>query len=230
MGILKDKPESDAAGPKGSDRRQWQRHPLRDARGTLSWQEDGETVSCDATVDNISGGGVAVRVEREPRGVHQVRLHIDSVSASTQPWISELVGSSREPSGSFALRLKFTHWIPLDSVLDKHRERRMWQRYPANEIPMTLTWEENEKEVTVTGELVNISGGGAALIIDVHPPFNRGMWLELKDRSHMIEPVESRLVVVSDDPSGVKIARLWFVGPCSLELFEIARQGGVMSK
>jgi hypothetical protein len=220
------KPENLVGETSPRDRRQWPRYPLRDAHGTLSWQKDGQDFQCGVTIDNISGGGVAVLVDQPLDGVPSVSLRLDSAAPNMEPWVSDVVGASRQEDGRYFLRLRFTRWIPLDTVLEKHRERRMWQRYPANEIEMTLTWEERGKEVTVVGRLANLSGGGAALITTVHPPFNRGMWLELLDRSHMIEPVEARLVVFSDDPSGLKIARLWFVGACPLELFQLCREAG----
>ena len=41
----------------------------------------------------------------------------------------------------------------------------------------------------------------------------------------MLDPIESRLVVTSLDPSGSKIARIKFIDPCPMVLFESAIHG-----
>ena len=56
------------------------------------------------------------------------------------------------------------------------------------------------------------------------PPGNP-VWLTLAAESALITPVESRLVAVSNDASGLRIARLRFVEACPMHLFELAVHG-----
>jgi hypothetical protein len=56
-------------------------------------------------------------------------------------------------------------------------------------------------------------------------PAGQSVWLTLAAESALITPVESRLVAISDDASGLRIARLRFVEPCPMHLFELAVHG-----
>ncbi len=93
------------------------------------------------------------------------------------------------------------------------------------ETRAVLTWTEDDIARMVRGELLDISGGGAAVITDIEPSADRPIWLGLESESLTIDPVESRLFVISDDPSGVKIAHLSFVELCPIALFELAVHG-----
>jgi hypothetical protein len=107
-------------------------------------------------------------------------------------------------------------------------ERRLWERYPAGATPAMLTWVVGEIEGRALGELRNLSGGGAAFVSQVMPPAHVAVWLRLAigvPRADRIEPVESRLVRTSDDPSGAKIAHLEFVGTCPIVFFELVVDG-----
>ena len=88
-----------------------------------------------------------------------------------------------------------------------------------------MSWIENDGERNVRCELLNISGGGAAVITDIEPPADKPIWFGLESATLTIDPVESRLVVISDDTSGVRIARLMFVDLCPMALFELAVHG-----
>ncbi len=115
------------------ERRQWTRYALRDARGKLSWGEGAEHSTCEMTVVNISGGGAAVLADLAPPADHTVWLRLESDFAETKPWEVRLVASSVDTSGKLFLRFRFVSWVPLDAVLERHQERRLWQRYPARE-------------------------------------------------------------------------------------------------
>jgi hypothetical protein len=123
------------------------------------------------------------------------------------------------------VRLQFTHWISLEGILEHHHERRLWQRFPVRESRAKLTWLENGSEKTIRGELLNISGGGAAIIVDVISPSDKPIWFELESDGRDLGVVESRLVVISLDLSGLKIARIKFIDPCPMLLFELAIHG-----
>src|SRR5271166_6072695 len=59
------------------------------------------------------------------------------------------------------------------------RERRAWQRVVPREKRARLSWQVGDDTISVPGELQNISGGGAAVQIDVAPPWNQTIWLSL---------------------------------------------------
>jgi hypothetical protein len=88
-----------------------------------------------------------------------------------------------------------------------------------------LTWFEDGAEKTVRCELMNISGGGAAIIVDVNATADQRIWFELETSAETLDPVESRLVVTSPDSYGLNIARIKFIDPCPMVLFELAVNG-----
>jgi hypothetical protein len=211
------------------ERRQSPRYRLRDVRGSLSWQAADGPFSGDVTVLNISGGGAAVLAEQAPGAGQAVRLHLDCESGRFEPIEAVALAASPDESGKTVVRLRFDHWVALDAILEKHRERRLWERYPARESRATLTWHDGPTERTLHGDLLNISGGGAAFVAEVEPPPGMRMWLELEAgarRVPRVDPVESQLVATSADPSGLTIAHLQFVDPCPMEVFELAVNGG----
>jgi PilZ domain len=194
----------------------------------MTWTgETGET-SCEGSVLNISGGGAAVRGEKLPQVGQTVRLLLCSDSVSVEPVEAQARAISLDAAEKPVVHLRFVQWMPLDALLKDHGERRMWARYPARESRGTLSWLVGSNEKTIPGELLNISGGGAAFVADVQPPPGVPLWLQLDVSARQvdrIDPVESRLVTVSDDPSGMKITHLQFVEPCPMRLFELVVSG-----
>jgi hypothetical protein len=226
-----DKKSTMGRGPVGAwdqaERRKSQRFLLREIRGTLGWHGDDGEHSCEVAVLNISGGGAAVMGTSGPTVGQAVRLQLPDRSATADPVEATVVATSTASGGS-VLHLRFARWMPLDWLMDRSRERRLWERYPAVESRGTLTWFEESKERVEHGELLNISGGGAAFASEHFPPPHVPIWLRLdaSDRlSERIEPVESRLVGTSLDPSGLRIAHLQFVEPCPMALFDLAVNG-----
>jgi hypothetical protein len=207
------------------ERRQSPRFRLRDARAIMSWDEGSEHVASDGEVLNISGGGIAVLAERAPPAGFSVRLQLTHTRAAIEPLKARSLASSVDRSGRQLVRLQFTHWISLEGILEHHHERRLWQRFPVRESRAKLTWLENGSEKTIRGELLNISGGGAAIIVDVISPSDKPIWFELESDGRELGVVESRLVVISLDLSGLKIARIKFIDPCPMLLFELAIHG-----
>lgn len=207
------------------ERRQKARYILRDARGKLTWSEGSDRVTCNMTVLNISGGGAAVLADRAPTTHQTVWLSLKDSMDDTEPWEAHLVATSADPSGKHLVRVRFTFWVPLDAILELHEERRLWQRYPAREKRATLFWVEQDVQHTIPGELLNISGGGAAVITEPHPPANTALFLGLETEAIPIIPIEAKLVVVSLDISGSNVVRLSFVDSCPMEMFELAVYG-----
>jgi hypothetical protein len=210
------------------ERRQSPRYRLRDACGRLTWRTADGPVASDVTVLNISGGGAAVLAEQAPEAGQVVQLRLHSDSAHIEPIEALALAASPDESGKTLVRLRFAHWVPLDAILEKHHERRLWERYPARESRATLTWLDGSAERTISGDLLNISGGGAAFVSEVQPPPGVSIWFQLDTsvwQSQGIAPVESRLVATSFDPCGLKITHIQFIDPCPMELFELAVNG-----
>jgi hypothetical protein len=207
------------------DRRQSTRYKLRDARGLMSWDEGSERVACDVEVLNISGGGAALLAERAPAAGRSVRLQLRSKSAVLEPVEARSLSVAADPSGNQLVRVQFSHWLALDAILEHHQERRLWQRFPVCQTRAKLTWLDAGSEKSVPVELLNISGGGAAVIVDAIAPADEPIWFELAADGKVLDPVESRLVVTSLDPSGSTIARITFIDPCPMALFELAVNG-----
>jgi len=177
------------------------------------------------TVVNISGGGAAILADGVPAGDETVWLRLETVAADAEPWEARVLATSVDPSGKHLVRLQFASWVTLDAILERHQERRLWQRYPVRETRAALRWDDQGVLGATRGELLNISGGGAAVIIESEPPGNLPFWLALETAAISIAPIESRLVVISLDPSGTKVARLRFVDSCPMELFELVVRG-----
>jgi hypothetical protein len=177
------------------------------------------------TVVNISGGGAAILADCAPPADQTVWLSLHNSSVGMESFEAHLVATSADPSGKHLVRVRFTSWVPLDAILEKHRERRAWQRYPARETRATLFWYDQGVQRTIQGELLNISGGGAAVITEVDPPANRPLWLGLGKETPLINSIEAKLVAISLDPSGTKVVRLSLVDSCPMELFELAVHG-----
>jgi hypothetical protein len=210
------------------ERRSSVRTLLRDVRGTMSWRGDTGDIACDVVVLNISGGGAAILADDAPRAGQALHLSLHCDAARMGLIEGQVIEARPDSSGKQAVHVRFAHWVPLDSLLASHRERRLWERYPTRESRASLGWLEGSTEVAIRGELLNISGGGAAFASDLLPP--RGvpiwLWLEAGVREGMrIHAVESRLVATSVDPSGMRIAHLQFVDPCPMDLFELTVDG-----
>jgi hypothetical protein len=214
-----------AAGRPLFERRQAKRSKLRDAHGKLAWESAGEQIICDVSVSDISGSGAAVLAGQAPAAGNPVQLSLTSRSSLMAPIQAQTVAIGDDPSGKQVVRLKFDSWVPLESYIEQYRERRLWQRYPVREKRALLVWLENDVETKAQGELLNIGGGGAAVMSEVSPPFDTPIGFELAAFVPRIDPVESRLVVVSPDPSGRSVVRLCFNSPCPVRLFEVAVNG-----
>jgi PilZ domain len=208
------------------ERRQIPRHRLRDAPATLEWCANGEQISCVVTMLDISGVGAAVLADRSPELSQTVWIRLESSAAGNDRLQTRVVATSAEASGKHIVRLHFTSWLPIGEVLELHEEHRLWQRYPARETRATLLWLDRTVEQALPGKLINISGGGAAVMTDAPLPEQEPIWLTLAAGSDPTTPAECRLVAISIDASGSRIARLRFVGACPMDLFELALHGG----
>jgi len=180
------------------------------------------------TIVDISGSGAALLAERAPPVDQLVWIRLESGAAAFGRPEARVVSTSTDASGKFMIRLQFASWLTLERLLELHQEHRLWERYPpARETHASLTWFDHKVEHTALGKLMNISGGGAAVLTDATLPDEQPLWLTLGAESDAITPVECRLVVASIDASGLRIARLRFVELCPMDLFEFAVHGAV---
>ena len=178
------------------------------------------------TVVDISGGGAAVLAERCPSVDQPVWIRLESGAAGVERVEARVVSTSAHASGKCMVRMQFRSWIPLGHILEQHEEHRVWERYPARETCAKLIWRDAENEQISPGELTNISGGGAAVMTDAKLPTESPIWLTLAAEANAeVAPVECRLVAISIDASGLRMARLRFVEPCPMELFELVVHG-----
>ncbi len=208
-----------------ADQRQSPRFTLRDGRATLSWHEGPDRIAIEAVVVDLSGGGSAVLVARSPAVDQSVWFRLECGSVKLEPWQARTLGSSADTSGNKLVRLQFASWIPLGTILEQNRDPALSQRHAVCETRATLSWMENDDPRKVPGQLLNISGLDAAVRIDAEPPSDQPIWFALECGTPEVDPIESRLIFASRDPSGSKIARLQFVAHCPRELFELAVHG-----
>ena len=162
------------------ERRQSPRYRLREARAVMSWEQGAEHFTCKADVLNISGGGAAVLAQRAPPLGVSVRLEFECNPAAMEAVEARSLATAVDPSGRQLVRFQFSHWVSLDAILEHHQERRLWQRFPVDEKRAKLTWIDDGSEKSIRGELSNISGGGAAIIVDVALPTDEPIWFELE--------------------------------------------------
>lgn len=92
-------------------------------------------------------------------------------------------------------------------------ERREWRRIVPQNVDITLSWLGDESRISYFAKLLDISGGGAAVLIDVEPPACQRLWLKLNSVELHMEPVEAVLVKLSKHDSGKTLARLKFKSP-----------------
>ena len=177
----------------------------------------------EMTVIDISGGGAAMLTNQcrwlptRPSG-----FCLQNNIPGMESLEAHVVATSADPSGKHLVRVRFTCWVALDAILEKHQERRSWQRYPVRATRATLFFYDQDVERTIPGELLNISGGGAAVITEIAPPADKRLWFGLANEGLPTIPIECQLVVISRDSSGSNVVRLSFIDSCPMEVFELA--------
>ena len=221
-----------AGSPRGVDRPAERRRTTRrlpaDGRGTILWSEAAGEVASDVVVLNVGGGGAAVLGEESPQDGRPLRLRLRCHSVAEEPIDATIVDTSLHPSWRRTLHLRFDRRISWGGGRPRPRDRRLWECYAVRETPASLRWYDGERARTIRGALLNISGGGAAFGCDVMAPAGVPIWLALDivdDPAQGLEPVESRIVAITEDPSGIRIAHLEFVEPCQMPFFELAVRG-----
>jgi hypothetical protein len=98
-------------------------------------------------------------------------------------------------------------------------DRRDWQRQPARDTEATLSWQQDDGPQSHPVQLLNIGGGGVALLTVRVPP--RGRLLSLRLYSLEKIPVEGRVVDVKHHHRpGKHLIRIKFAAECPTALFE----------
>ncbi len=94
------------------ERRAWQRVVPRETRACLCWQVGDDTFSVPGEVQNIGGGGIAVRTEVVPPWNQVVRLSLGPVGTEVGPAECKLVGVRHDQGGKIIARFAFIDLCP----------------------------------------------------------------------------------------------------------------------
>ena len=89
-------------------------------------------------------------------------------------------------------------------------ERRRSPRYRLRDAQATMCWNETSKQMASTGSMLNISGGGAALLADQAPAVGSFVELQVGRAPSLLGPLEACVLACSIDPSSKLFVRLQF--------------------
>ena len=103
-------------------------------------------------------------------------------------------------------------------------ELRKWIRVSVSNVRARLTWKHDGIEVALHAELVDISGGGAAIVTLGSPPGDRSLWLYLDDASVAAEPIKAHVLETRLLETGKTFVRLKFDSASALEGAVFARE------
>jgi PilZ domain len=102
-------------------------------------------------------------------------------------------------------------------------ERRYWPREPARDAEATLSWQKGSGQVRVKAHLVDLSVGGAAVIIEKPPP--RGVVLRLGLARVEQTTVEGRAVAMRlHHKRGWVVLHIKFNAECPKALYDQAME------
>ena len=143
--------------------RSWIRTKLPDIGATLTWHVGANQVTHDADL-SIS----AVVEQRStwrsvPPADRPVWLRLIHASIEADPIEAVSIETRLIEPRKTRCRLRFLSSEALQGVISLKEERRLWTRFPALETHGELEWEEDGRMHGVAVEIVNISGGGAAV-------------------------------------------------------------------
>lgn len=92
-------------------------------------------------------------------------------------------------------------------------DRRRARRHAAEEPEVWLGWWAGDQFGAVSGEVVDISRGGARLIVPDKPPRKQPLWL-YKEVDGALTCVRAEVLAVTPSPKGHHSVRLRFEVPC----------------
>jgi hypothetical protein len=103
-------------------------------------------------------------------------------------------------------------------------DRRDWHRQTARDTDATLSWQQDDGPQSHPAQLLDISGGGVALLIGRVPPRGRVLCLRLRSLENI--PVEGRVVDAKHHHKpGKHLIRIRFTAECPTAFFERAVHG-----
>jgi hypothetical protein len=213
-------------GPRSSldlsrERRQWVRFILPDIITRASWMSQGRKVSHVVHLVNVSGASAVLQMDDEPPADGRFTLHFDRGHTAGEPIDARIVTREATSTGKTLLRVDFESLDQTHACLFHQRERRAWRRARPMHRRVVLSWQEDGGTLSIHGDLQDISGGGAAVLLPVAPPAEVPIWLStcLNDG----DPVgaECRLAGSEMEPTGLYRARLGFIELCPFPVYAV---------
>ena len=105
-------------------------------------------------------------------------------------------------------------WIPQQNTPVSNgadaRERRQWVRFVFPNLVTRLSWFNGTETVYVMVNLVNVSAGGAAVMLDVRPPRDRPCMLHFDNNGVSTGPVPANLISMETTDEGRILASFAF--------------------
>ncbi|WP_165227575.1 hypothetical protein [Aquisphaera insulae] len=93
---------------------------------------------------------------------------------------------------------------------DRIHERRRWVRFILPDVVTRLSWKEGDRTESHLVSLVNISGEGAALMMDFHPQWDRAYLLKVDHGQPRPTTIPARLVSAEETGNGRTLASFKF--------------------
>jgi PilZ domain len=101
------------------------------------------------------------------------------------------------------------------------QERRGGVRHPVVSHEIWVGWSARDQFVALDGVMVNISRGGALILLKDRPPRDRPVWV-YKDVAGLVRSVRGEVVGFTPAPGGAYAVRFRFATPCPTILCESA--------
>jgi len=105
------------------------------------------------------------------------------------------------------------------AIRSERRDRRRAPRHEAVEPEVWVGWRREDGFLAVPGRLVDISRGGARVVLPHRPPGNRPVWI-YKGKTGGLGPVRAATVSLTPAPDGAFSVRFEFQSPCPTPLWE----------
>jgi hypothetical protein len=105
------------------------------------------------------------------------------------------------------------------------QERRGGVRHPVASREIWVGWSARDQFVALDGMMINISRGGALVLLKDRPPRDRPVWV-YKDVAGVVRSVRGEVVGFTPAPGGAYAVRFRFATPCPTALCESVVCGG----
>jgi c-di-GMP-binding flagellar brake protein YcgR len=218
-------PSGTEAKAEGRNRRRSIRVASPQARVTLTWGEAHAPVTMKGNLIDLSSGGAAVLMDVAPPTDSPVTVALDSEAGVATIIRAQILECREHASGKAVVRLRFQDCVRLEKPREPARERRLWKRYPVKANRTMLFWQEGDQVEQLRAEMLNISGGGAAIAVAGTVPADQPVWICLEMDGSYTSRVEARQVATVQNASGKQVVRFQFSELCPLDLYEAAVHG-----